>query len=51
MVLGDIVEVSVGDQVPADMRVIALYSTTVDVDQVGIFLTLFNENFTSVIHF
>lgn len=45
MFLGDIVEVSVGDQVPADMRVVALYSTTVDVDQVSIVFTIFNENF------
>ncbi len=33
MITGDIVEVSVGDQIPADIRVIALHASAVDAEQ------------------
>ena len=33
IVPGDIVEISVGDKVPADFRVIKIYSTTLRIDQ------------------
>ncbi|EGD75576.1 ATPase [Salpingoeca rosetta] len=33
LVIGDIVEVAVGDQIPADLRVIKLLSTTLKIDQ------------------
>lgn len=33
LVPGDIVEVSVGDQVPADMRIVRVHSTTIQIDQ------------------
>merc|ERR1719450_307016 len=33
MVPGDVVEVSVGDKIPADIRIIKIYSTTLRIDQ------------------
>ncbi|KAL1237687.1 Calcium-transporting ATPase sarcoplasmic/endoplasmic reticulum type [Trichinella spiralis] len=33
LVPGDIVEVSVGDKIPSDMRIIKIYSTTLRIDQ------------------
>lgn len=33
IVPGDIVEISVGDKIPADIRLIKIYSTTLRIDQ------------------
>ena len=33
MVPGDVVEVAIGDKIPADIRITSIYSTTIRIDQ------------------